>query len=91
MRFGTVFETINPHRGWSLVHEDYFDSDDIRSDWWEAHHEDGRHLILHVTPYGFRWTQDIFNWMVDHDFPHSPRGNWQRDEIDKKIAHASSS
>lgn len=87
------------YRGWQLVREDYDDSDGFTTDWWEAHHEDGRHKILQVTGRGMSWTQERFNWLVDNDFPHhqvqrswGPVGvPWCAKSIDERIADAPSS
>lgn len=92
-------EGIVPHMGWTLVREDYDDSDGFTTDWWEAHHPQLGHRLLQVTGRNMRWNQDRFNWLVDNDFPHrqvqcswGPVGvPWDHKSIDERIANAKAS
>jgi hypothetical protein len=94
-----AYEGIEPYRDWTLVREDYDDSDGFTTDWWEAHHPIFGRVLLQVTAYKMRWSQERFNWLVDNDFPHhqvlcswGPVGvPWDAKAIDKRIADASSS
>lgn len=75
------------YKGWTLYEEEVHEPDNR---WWwsEAVHEDGRRKILHVSPYrgSFDFTEQRFQYLVDHDFPMSPMGgNWFNSEIDKLI------
>lgn len=39
-------EEIEGCMGWELFHEDYWDGDNFRRDWWEAHHFSGARKLL---------------------------------------------
>jgi hypothetical protein len=76
------------YKGWTL-HEEEVHEPDNRWTWHEAQHEDGRRVILHVSPY-HDLTEQRFQYLVDHDFPRAPKGNWLPDELDRLIENADS-
>ncbi len=82
---------IAPCRGWVLMHDIYQDADGFNRNWWEARHFGGATQLLQVSDFSFAMTQARFNWLVENNFPQSPRGPWSSDEIDRRIAHAPAS
>lgn len=80
---------IQSRNDWTLVEDDYDDSDGFLRKWYEAHHPVLGRRLLQVSDFTFTMTQDRFNWLVDNDFPSSPtKGPWSSAEIDKRIADA---
>lgn len=97
----TPVEGIEPINGWTMM-EDLYDHghDRYPSMWYEAHHEDGRSVILQCSGTRFVPTQERFAWLLNHGTVQRKVKSsigyngeigvpWDNDSIDAEIARAS--
>lgn len=82
-----MIDRIPSHKGWRLVTEEERDDDGFfRYDHYAV--KDGeKRQHLHGSPFlsSFFPDQAIFEYLVDHDFPRAPKGNWFTYELKELI------
>lgn len=76
------------YNGWRLVTDEDLDGDGfIRYEHYAYSQTEQKHLHGSSFQHTFWPTPERFKYLVDHDFPRSPRGgNWFNDELDELIA-----
>ena len=76
------------YKGWRLVTEEDLDGDQfIRYEHYACNETEQKHLGGSSFRVNFHPTVEIFQYLVDHNFPRSPSiGPWTNDELEKLIA-----
>ena len=75
------------HQGWTLFTDEDRDGDGfIRYEHYAVRGKEMKHLHGSSFPTSFWPSQEIFEYLVDHDFPRAAKGNWYTHELEELIA-----